>query len=197
VIAIANRQHRSVDVGRLRRTARLALRALGVPDYELSLTLVDDREIRALNARYRGARRATDVLAFPLAGPARILGEAIISVETARRQARALGHSLGEELDLLCCHGCLHLVGYDDRDPLEARLMHAREMSLLGRVYARPAPSLHVLDRRGPRRPLRGLPRARKERRPGDRRPERRDQMDNVAATPPLGAERQLVVGRA
>ncbi len=144
MIAIANRQRRSVDLPRLRRTARTALRALGVADHEVSLTLVDDRQIRALNARYRGVGRRTDVLAFPLAGPAPVLGEAIISVETAHRQARAVGHSLREELDLLCCHACLHLVGYDDRDRLEARLMHAREMALLGRLYARPAPSLHV-----------------------------------------------------
>jgi len=145
VIAVENRQPIPVDLARLRRTVRAALAALGAWDYELSLTLVDDRTIRSLNARYRGVRRRTDVLAFPLDGPAPVLGEAIISVETARRQARALGHSLREELDLLCCHACLHLVGYDDRDRLEARLMHAREMALLGRLYARPAPTLHVV----------------------------------------------------
>jgi probable rRNA maturation factor len=148
VITIANRQRIPVDGRRIRRTVRTALAALGVADHEVSLTLVDDRRIRALNTRYRGVRRSTDVLAFPLAGPeaapVRVLGEAVISVETARRQARRLGHSLREEIDLLCCHACLHLVGYDDRDPLEARLMHAREMSLLGQLYARPARSLHV-----------------------------------------------------
>jgi rRNA maturation RNase YbeY len=145
VIAVQNRQPIPVDLRCIRRTVRVALEALGVWDHELSLTLVDDREIRALNARYRGVRRATDVLAFPLVGPAAVLGEAIVSVETARRQARALGHSLREELDLLCCHACLHLVGYDDREPLEARHMHAREMQLLGRLYERPAPTLHVV----------------------------------------------------
>jgi rRNA maturation RNase YbeY len=144
VIGVANRQTLPVDLARVRRTLRTALRALGVWDHELSLTLVDDRTIRRLNARYRGVRRRTDVLAFPLAGPAAMFGEAVISVETARRQARALGHSLGEELDLLCCHACLHLAGYDDREPLEARLMHAREMNLLGRLYERPARTLHV-----------------------------------------------------
>jgi rRNA maturation RNase YbeY len=144
VIVVANRQSIPVDIARVRRTVRTALWALGVWDHELSLTLVDDRTIRALNARYRGVRRRTDVLAFPLAGPAAMIGEAVLSVETARRQARALGHSLREELDLLCCHACLHLVGYDDREPLEARLMHAREMDLLGRLYERPAPTLHV-----------------------------------------------------
>ena len=144
MIVVANRQSIVVDVTRVRRTVRAALRALGVWDHELSLTLVDDRTIRALNARYRGVRRRTDVLAFPLAGPAAVVGEAILSVETARRQARALGHSLREELDLLCCHACLHLAGYDDREPVEARLMHAREMDLLGRLYERPARTLHV-----------------------------------------------------
>jgi len=145
VIDVQNRQRTPVDLDRVRRTIRLALEALGVWDHEVSLTLVGDREIRALNARYRGVSRATDVLAFPLAGPAAVLGEAIISVETARRQARTLGHSLGEELDLLCCHACLHLVGYDDRERLEARVMHGREMDLLGRLHERPAPTLHVV----------------------------------------------------
>jgi probable rRNA maturation factor len=145
LITIANRQPVRVSLRRLRRTARVALDALGVADHELSLTLVDDRQIRAMNRRYRGERRRTDVLAFPLAGPARVLGEAVISVETARRQAARHGHSLREELDLLCCHACLHLAGYDDRDPLEARLMHAREMDLLARLYERPAPTLHVV----------------------------------------------------
>jgi probable rRNA maturation factor len=144
VIVIANQQRMRIDVARIRRTLRTVLRALGVWDHELSLTLVDDRAIRALNARYRGVRRRTDVLAFPLTGPAAVFGEAIISVETARRQARALGHSLREELDLLTCHACLHLAGYDDREPLEARLMHAREMDLLARIYERPARTLHV-----------------------------------------------------
>jgi probable rRNA maturation factor len=145
MIAVQNRQCIPVDLRRVRRTIRLALDALGVWDHEVSLTLVDDGKIRTLNARYRGVRRATDVLAFPLVGPAPVLGEAIISVETARRQARRLGHSLSEELDLLCCHACLHLVGYDDRERLEARVMHGREMALLGRLYQRPAPTLHVV----------------------------------------------------
>lgn len=144
MIALANRQGLPVDRCRIHRTVRMAMRALGVRDHEVSITLVDDRAIRRLNARYRGVRRRTDVLAFPLAGPGPVFGEAVISVETARRQARSLGHSLAEELDLLCCHACLHLAGYDDRDAREARLMHRREMILLGRLYERPAGTLHV-----------------------------------------------------
>ena len=145
MIAVQNRQALPVDLRHVRRALRVALEGLGAWDHEVSLSLVDDREIRRLNARYRGVRRATDVLAFPLAGPAPVLGDAMISVETARRQAAALGHSLREELDLLCCHACLHLAGYDDREPREARHMHAREMQLLGRLYPRPAPTLHVV----------------------------------------------------
>ncbi len=152
MIAVANRQRIPVDLARVRRTAHRALRALGAADHDLSLTLVDDRTIRALNSRYRGVRRATDVLAFPFVEPGLppvpggrpVLGEGVISVETARRQARALGHSLAAELDLLVCHACLHLVGYDDRDPREARLMHAREKALLDGRHGRPAATVPV-----------------------------------------------------
>ncbi len=137
---------------RLRRTVETILQALGRPGHSVSVTLVDDRTIRRLNHGYLGKRRATDVLAFPMEGspsllaslPTPLLGEVIVSVETAKRQAREHGHSLHEEVDLLVVHGLLHLVGYDDQDPLEARLMHEREMTILGRIYTRPAPSLRV-----------------------------------------------------
>ncbi len=113
----------------MRRTVARALAALGRSGQDLDLTFVDDAEIRRLNARFRGVRRRTDVLAFPLDAP--LLGEVIISAETARRQARHLQVPLALELDLLVTHGVLHLVGYDDREPLEARLMHEREREIL------------------------------------------------------------------
>ncbi len=90
-----------------------------------------DAEIRRLNTQFRGVNRRTDVLAFPLDAP--LLGEVIISAETARRQAARLGIPVALELDLLVTHGVLHLVGYDDREPLEARLMHEREREILTR----------------------------------------------------------------
>jgi rRNA maturation RNase YbeY len=95
---------------------------------------VDDAEIRRLNARYRGIGRRTDVLAFPLEtpdAPAQLIGQIVISADTARRQARRVGVPLALELDLLVTHGTLHLVGYDDRDPVEADLMHRRERDIL------------------------------------------------------------------
>jgi len=133
-VAIANRQ-RAVPVSRprVRRITGATLRALGRSGSEVHLTLVSDRAIRRLNAKFRGVRRSTDVLAFPLEtpGPSALLGEVIISAERCRRQARRLRIPLGLELELLVVHGLLHLVGYDDRDPLEARLMHQRARTIL------------------------------------------------------------------
>ena len=101
---------------------------------------MDDAEIRRMNRRYRGIGRRTDVLAFPLETPdtpEQLVGQIVISAETARRQARKLGVPLALELDLLVTHGTLHLVGYDDRDPLEADLMHRRERDILRDAPAR------------------------------------------------------------
>jgi len=131
-VAVSNLQRRSrISPARLRAVARRALVALGRADREVHVTVVDDRRIRALNARYLGTRRATDVLAFDLAGPGRLWGEVIVSAETAARQARRLGVPLAAELDLLVVHGLLHLAGYDDHDPRRARRMHERAREIL------------------------------------------------------------------
>lgn len=118
---------------RLVRAADRALAALGRPGGVVELLLVDDARIRALNAAFRGIRRRTDVLAFPLEIPeaSPLVGQVVISVPTAARQARAVGVPLATELDLLVIHGVLHLVGWDDRDPVEAGLMHQRAREIL------------------------------------------------------------------
>ena len=97
------------------------------------MLVVDDLAIKRLNRLHRGVDRRTDVLAFPLEtpGPSPLVGQIVISAQTARRQARQVDVSLATELDLLVTHGVLHLVGYDDRDPVEARLMHERERQIL------------------------------------------------------------------
>ena len=133
-VAISNLQRRSrISPVRLRAVARRALTALGRADREVHVTVVDDRRIRALNAQYLGARRATDVLAFELAapGPGRLWGEVIVSAESAARQARRLGVPLAAEMDLLVVHGLLHLAGYDDHDARHARRMHERARKIL------------------------------------------------------------------
>jgi len=133
--AIDNRQRRvPIAVPRLARAVARALAAVGRPGGTVEVAVVDDAEIRRLNARYRGVGRRTDVLAFPLEAPdapGQLVGQIVVSADTARRQARRLHVPLALELDLLVTHGTLHLVGYDDRDPVEADLMHRRERAIL------------------------------------------------------------------
>jgi probable rRNA maturation factor len=132
---VENSQRRiPVPLRTLIRTAERALRAVGREGSRVDIALVDDREIRRLNRAFRGVGRRTDVLAFPLEiaeVPGGLVGQIVISVETARRQSRRLGVPLDLELELLVVHGILHLVGYDDRDPTEAHLMHRRERDIL------------------------------------------------------------------
>lgn len=127
----------AVDRALLRARARRVLRAIERADRELSIALVDDAGMRALNAAWRGRDRPTDVLAFPLEqGPhverrGHLLGDVVIGVETAARQARARRRSLDDEVARLLVHGALHLVGHDHVRPDEARRMRAEERRLL------------------------------------------------------------------
>ncbi len=106
----------------LRRATQETLKAEGIPPrgVEVSILLVDDDAIRALNARYRGMDTATDVLSFSQEtavshpGGVRLLGDIVVSVDTAARQAAAGGRSLDDEAAQLVIHGVLHLLGYDD-----------------------------------------------------------------------------------
>lgn len=122
-----------VDRRRLRRRAGAILRNIDRADAELSVTLVDDAAIEELNARYRGRPRPTDVLSFSLLeGPhaerrGALLGDVVISLETAARQARRAGRSLDDEVLRLLIHGVLHLVGHDHEDAADARAMRAEE----------------------------------------------------------------------
>jgi len=139
--AIEQRQRRiPVSRARLARAVDRALAAVGRPAGMVEVTVVDDAEMRGLNAGWRGIRRRTDVLAFPLETPGEpspLVGQIVISADAAARQARRLGVPLAVELELLATHGTLHLVGWDDRDPVEADLMHRRERQILGRTPAR------------------------------------------------------------
>ncbi len=144
-VAVSNRQRRvRVSTPRLRATAEAALRALGRADLHVDVTVVDDGAIRRLNARYLRRRTTTDVLAFDLEtpGPSRLMGEVIVCADTARRQARRVGVSVALELDLLVVHGLLHLAGWDDHEPREARLMHEREREILAETGRRAPPRL-------------------------------------------------------
>ena len=112
---------------------------------EVSIKFVGDTRMRRLNREYRGNDRTTDVLAFAFreAGgpPSRMLGDEVISIPMACRQAKSFGHSLSEELVRLFIHGVLHLVGYDhERSEADARSMKRKEMVLWKRVS--PIPKL-------------------------------------------------------
>ena len=139
--AVVQHQRRvPVSSRRLARAVDRALTAVGRPAGVVEVAVVDDDEIRELNASWRGIRRHTDVLAFPLEAPesaSPLVGTIVICAEAALRQARRLAVPLALELDLLATHGTLHLVGYDDRDPVEADLMHRRERQILDDAPAR------------------------------------------------------------
>jgi probable rRNA maturation factor len=112
----------------------MLMRSERLHDAELSVLMIGDRAMRTLNRRYRGKDRTTDVLSFPLREGKfphiqhRLLGDIVISVPAAVRQARAAGETLHDEIDRLLVHGLLHLLGYDhERGGRAARRMEARE----------------------------------------------------------------------
>lgn len=120
------------------RSVRRVLRAAKLDGLELGVTFVHDLEMRALNRAWRARDKATDVLSFAaqegerVLGTELVLGDLVISVDTARRQARALGHTLDVELAVLVAHGLCHLAGLDhERGAVEARIQAACEQTLL------------------------------------------------------------------
>ena len=112
---------------------------------EISVSFVDNREIRSLNRLYRDKDKSTDVLSFPLGENgvydvnnetgALLLGDIVISIETAVKQARMYNHSLEREVGFLTVHSMLHLLGYDhETSPLEAAKMHEKEEFILEKL---------------------------------------------------------------
>ncbi len=125
-VVLLNRQRRRrIDASRVRRVLRGAAQALRVSG-EVALVLAGDRTLHRLNRDYRGKDKPTDVLSFP--GPEAGLGDIVISVDTAARNAHRLGRTLPQEIDVLALHGFLHVLGYDHErddgtmDRLEQRL---------------------------------------------------------------------------
>ncbi|HOX42813.1 MAG TPA: rRNA maturation RNase YbeY [Myxococcota bacterium] len=129
----------ALDHRPLARAAGRLLAELGLADRELSVLLTDDARMRALNLAHRGRDRATDVLSFSqLEGEGgglhpELLGDVVISLTSARRQARARGVPLRHELLTLLVHGVLHLAGFDHEGvgPARARAMRAEQARLV------------------------------------------------------------------
>lgn len=108
----------SLSVALVRRLAEAMLSELALERAELSVLLTDDETIRTLNREHRHKDRPTDVLAFPLDGapeddPAPLLGDVVISIPTAERQATSRRRPLVREVRFLLAHGLLHLIGFD------------------------------------------------------------------------------------
>ena len=137
-ISISNRQKQvPIDAGKIRRAGGRILSGLGLQGYELSIVIVDDQEITRLNRQYFQRNRPTNVISFPMAAgdPAslhsKILGDVVISAETARRQAEEAGGWAGDEILFLLIHGILHLAGYNHEGAAEERKkMEAKEKEL-------------------------------------------------------------------
>jgi len=132
-----------VDARKLKKTARALLEAVDEAASTLSISIVSDREIQELNREHRGKDKPTDVLSFPLvestldaqnaAGGGeheRLLGDVVISVETARRQADAYDAPLQDEVNRLLIHGILHVLGHDHEEAGERARMEAEERRL-------------------------------------------------------------------
>ena len=126
----------AVDRRLLRKRASRVLRALSRSRSELSIRLADDAEMAELNGAWRRRPRPTDVLSFSqLEGEGAehrgaLLGDVVIGVETAARQAKARRRSLDDEVARLLIHGTLHLLGHDHRRERETRIMRAEERRL-------------------------------------------------------------------
>ena len=136
-------QRRPMSNAAVRQRAERMLRAIHRPDAELSILLCGDPEIHALNRDFRQKDRPTDVLAFAMSegeGGALhpdLLGDVVISFDTARRQAHDAGRTIAFEVTFLLAHGLLHLLGYDHRDEDERRVMMARTDLLVAAALRR------------------------------------------------------------
>lgn len=126
------------DVQIVHRAVLAVLNAHNLEGYEISVLLTDDSRMTELNREYRGINAPTDVLAFPQLEDKgtelmnlNMLGDVVVSLETAARQAITEKHSLEEEVAFLTVHGMLHLLGYDHQTQAEATVMFDKQDTIL------------------------------------------------------------------
>ena len=135
---------RKAPTAPVKADARRLLKRVDMPGGELSVVLCDDPFIHALNRQWRSVDAPTDVLSFAMhegedAGlHPDLLGDVVISLDTAERQAAEQGHSLEREVRVLLVHGLLHLLGYDHIEPADAVEMAEAERKLLGVLEGEP-----------------------------------------------------------
>jgi probable rRNA maturation factor len=146
----------SVDESRIKLLALRVLEYLGKPHHELSIQFSDPERMRELNQNFRNKSTSTDVLSFPqiefpspltvtiesqakatpepfdVNGPPQSLGDVVVSLDDADRNALSIGHNLDCEVGFLIVHGILHLCGHDHLDPEEEKLMIREQKKLMG-----------------------------------------------------------------
>ncbi|MCK4488393.1 MAG: rRNA maturation RNase YbeY [Desulfobacterales bacterium] len=138
-ILIEDRQDRyRIAHEEIEKKAKTILNALECPDGELSVLIVDDLEIARLNKTYLGRSGPTNVIAFPMRdGPfgqisPNLLGDVVISLDTAAREAQDVSISVESRFDQLLIHGILHLFGFDhEKTSEQAKAMRIKEEELL------------------------------------------------------------------
>ena len=128
------------DVKKIKELANFAFNYVNVSQSsELSVSLVDEDEIRKLNKSYRGIDKETDVLSFECDsindeikdGETLTLGDIIIACDVVDKQRKVFGTTFDEEISLMLVHGCLHVLGYDHINEDEANVMEALEKEIL------------------------------------------------------------------
>ncbi len=137
---------RPLDLARIERTATSLLAATGRPGASLSISFVGDRAMQRLNAEHRGKDRTTDVLSFPMYEPFSVpkrpqahesellIGDVVISVDVAARQADDYDASLDDEIERLLVHAVAHLLGHDHEEPAERKKMLREERRLAAAI---------------------------------------------------------------
>ena len=125
----------------MRKKARAALNALGSPEAELSIVFVNDEGIALLNRQYLNREGATNVIAFPMREGAyteitpQLLGDVVISVDTAAREGKQAGMTMDNRLEELLIHGILHLFGYDHETNMDdAGRMEEKHLELMNLI---------------------------------------------------------------
>jgi probable rRNA maturation factor len=138
-VDVVDRQRAArISAVRVQSVAEYALGRLGLRGAQVTVVLVGDRAMRELNRRWRGVNRTTDVLSFSQQeGPGGalhpdLLGDVVVSIPTALRQAAEIGCCFAGEIDRLVIHGLLHLAGYEhEGDAAAARAMLRRQAAIL------------------------------------------------------------------
>ena len=147
-VLFENNTNEEINYKLIEKVISEALRYEGVNDNtEVSVTIVDNEEIRKINNKFRNIDRATDVLSFPLIdfdneslpddGSKIYLGDIIISIERAKEQAKEYGHSIDREIGFLTAHSILHLLGYDHMVPEEEKEMFAKQEEIINNLGLR------------------------------------------------------------